>query len=88
MRGDVARREMSPANEQTSPWLAHKTGAAFEEYGAHIIHGSANAMYLPKVIAFNAKDATAKKRYADVADFLISAARRKTKSAVDRKSVV
>ncbi len=50
--------------------MAHKTGAAFEEYGAHIIHGSANAMYLPKVIAFNAKDATAKKRYADVADFL------------------
>lgn len=50
--------------------MAHKTGAAFEEYGAHIIHGSANAMYLPKVIAYNAKDATAKKRYADIADFL------------------
>ena len=36
--------------------MAHKTGAAFADYGAHIIHGAANAMYLPKVIAFNAKD--------------------------------
>ncbi len=34
----------------------HKTGAAFDDHGAHIIHGAANAMYLPKVIAFNAKD--------------------------------
>ena len=41
--------------------MAHKTGAAFADYGAHIIHGAANAMYLPKVIAFNAKDETAKK---------------------------
>ena len=32
--------------------MAHKTGAAFADYGAHIIHGAANAMYLPKVIAF------------------------------------
>ena len=40
--------------------MAHKTGAAFADYGAHIIHGAANAMYLPKVIAFNAKDPTAK----------------------------
>ncbi len=48
--------------------MAHKTGAAFESYGAHIIHGAANAMYLPKVIAFNAKDETAKKRYGDIAD--------------------
>ncbi len=48
--------------------MAHKTGAAFADYGAHIIHGAANAMYLPKVIAFNAKDATAAKRYADIAD--------------------
>ena len=30
--------------------MAHKTGAAFADYGAHIIHGAANAMYLPKVI--------------------------------------
>ena len=50
--------------------MAHKTGAAFEEFGAHIIHGAANAMYLPKVIAFNAKDETAKKRYGEIADFI------------------
>ena len=48
--------------------MAHKTGAAFDDYGAHIIHGAANAMYLPKVIAFNAKDETAAKRYAAIAD--------------------
>ena len=50
--------------------MAHKTGAAFEKYGAHIIHGAANAMYLPKVIAFNAKNETAKKRYGQIADFI------------------
>lgn len=50
--------------------MAHKTGAAFADYGAHIIHGAANAMYLPKVIAFNAKDETAKKRYGEIADFM------------------
>ena len=33
-----------------------------------IIHGAANAMYLPKVIAFNAKDPEAKKRYGVIAD--------------------
>lgn len=48
--------------------MAHKTGAAFDDFGAHIIHGAANAMYLPKVIAFNAKDETAKKRYGQIAD--------------------
>ena len=48
--------------------MAHKTGAAFSDYGAHIIHGAANAMYLPKVIAFNAKDSTAKARYGVIAD--------------------
>ena len=48
--------------------MAHKTGAAFADYGAHIIHGAANAMYLPKVIAFNAKDPEAKKRYGVIAD--------------------
>ncbi|PKM72904.1 MAG: butanol dehydrogenase [Firmicutes bacterium HGW-Firmicutes-16] len=48
--------------------MAHKTGAAFADCGAHIIHGAANAMYLPKVIAFNAKDETAAKRYAAIAD--------------------
>ena len=50
--------------------MAHKTGAAFADYGAHIIHGAANAMYLPKVIAFNAKDPAAAVRYAEIADFL------------------
>ena len=48
--------------------MAHKTGAAFADYGAHIIHGAANAMYLPKVIAFNAKDPVAKQRYGVIAD--------------------
>ncbi len=48
--------------------MAHKTGAAFADYVAHLIHGAANAMYLPKVIAFNAKDETAAKRYAVIAD--------------------
>ena len=50
--------------------MAHKTGAVFEKYGAHIIHGAANAMYLPKVIQFNAKNEVAAKRYADIADFI------------------
>ncbi len=50
--------------------MAHKTGAAFADYGAHIIHGAANAMYLPKVIAYNAKDETAKKRYGVIADYM------------------
>ena len=48
--------------------MAHKTGAIFEDCGAHIIHGAANAMYLPKVIAFNAKNEDAKKRYGVIAD--------------------
>ena len=48
--------------------MAHKTGAAFS--GGHIIHGAANAMYLPKVIKFNAKDPVAAVRYADIADFI------------------
>jgi alcohol dehydrogenase class IV len=50
--------------------MAHKTGAAFADYGAHIIHGAANAMYLPKVIQYNAKDETAKKRYGVIADYM------------------
>lgn len=45
--------------------MAHKTGAAFEN--GHIIHGAANAMYLGKVIQWNAKDARANERYAFVA---------------------
>lgn len=50
--------------------MAHKTGAAFDDYGAHIIHGAANAMYLPKVIAFNAKDPAAKARYGVIVDYM------------------
>lgn len=50
--------------------MAHKTGAAFADFGAHIIHGAANAMYLPKVIAYNAKNPEALKRYGEIADFL------------------
>ncbi len=50
--------------------MAHKTGAVFADYGAHIIHGAANAMYLPKVIAYNAADPEAKKRYAVIADYM------------------
>ncbi len=50
--------------------MAHKTGAIFADYGAHIIHGAANAMYLPKVIAFNAKDPLAKARYGVIADYM------------------
>lgn len=48
--------------------MAHKTGAAFST--GHIPHGEANAMYLPYVIKYNAKDATALKRYADIARFV------------------
>ena len=48
--------------------MAHKTGAVFADFGAHIIHGAANAMYLPKVIAFNAKNPEAKQRYGMIAD--------------------
>ena len=50
--------------------MAHKTGAIFEDHGAHIIHGAANAMYLPKVIAYNAKNEAAAKRYAQIADHM------------------
>ncbi len=48
--------------------MAHKTGAAFKN--GHIIHGAANAMYLPKVIKYNSKDEAAKKRYGEIADYM------------------
>ena len=48
--------------------MAHKAGAAYS--GGHIVHGCANAMYLPKVIRFNAKEPEAAKRYAEIAQFL------------------
>jgi alcohol dehydrogenase class IV len=50
--------------------MAHKTGAAFADCGSHIIHGCANAMYLPRVIEFNSKDERAKARYCIIADTL------------------
>ena len=50
--------------------MAHKTGEAFADYGAHIIHGAANAMYLPKVIQYNAKVPEASERYAEIARFI------------------
>lgn len=43
--------------------MAHKTGAAFST--GHIPHGCANAIYLPYVIQFNAKNAL--DRYAEIA---------------------
>lgn len=48
--------------------MAHKTGAAYS--GGHIVHGCANAMYLPKVIKYNSKNAEAAERYADIARFI------------------
>ena len=48
--------------------MAHKTGAAFS--GGHIVHGCANAMYLPKVIRYNAKNPEAAERYAQIAKSL------------------
>lgn len=45
--------------------MAHKTGAVFST--GHITHGLANAMYLPYVIRYNAKDPVAAKRYAEIA---------------------
>ncbi|WP_343209924.1 iron-containing alcohol dehydrogenase [Anaerolentibacter hominis] len=45
--------------------MAHKTGAAFST--GHITHGLANAMYLPYVIKYNAKNDEAKSRYAAIA---------------------
>ena len=46
--------------------MAHKTGAAFST--GHITHGLANAMYLPYVIKYNAKNPVAAKRYAEIAE--------------------
>jgi len=48
--------------------MAHKTGAAYS--GGHIVHGCANAMYLPKVVKFNSKVPEAAKRYAEIARFI------------------
>lgn len=48
--------------------MAHKTGAAFST--GHIPHGCANAIYLPYVIKYNAKEPEALKRYAEIARFV------------------
>ena len=48
--------------------MAHKTGAAFS--GGHIVHGCANAMYLPKVIKYNSKNPEALQRYGEIARFI------------------
>jgi alcohol dehydrogenase class IV len=48
--------------------MAHKTGAAYS--GGHIVHGAANAMYLPKVIKYNAWEKAAADRYAEIARFI------------------
>ena len=45
--------------------MAHKTGAAFST--GHIPHGCSNAIYLPYVIKYNAKDPVAASRYAEIA---------------------
>ena len=45
--------------------MAHKTGAAFST--GHIPHGCANAIYVPYVIQYNAKDTVAADRYAEIA---------------------
>ena len=46
--------------------MAHKTGAAFKT--GHVVHGLANAMYLPYVITYNAEELSAAKRYEEIAE--------------------
>ena len=46
--------------------MAHKTGAVFKN--GHVVHGAANAMYLPYVIQYNAKNPATAKRYANIAN--------------------
>lgn len=48
--------------------IAHKTGAAFST--GHIPHGCANAVYLPYVIQYNAKNEDALERYGEIASYL------------------
>jgi alcohol dehydrogenase class IV len=45
--------------------MAHKTGPAYST--GHIPHGCANAIYMPYVITYNAKEPAAAKRYATIA---------------------
>ncbi|NLY09158.1 MAG: iron-containing alcohol dehydrogenase [Tissierellia bacterium] len=44
--------------------MAHKTGAVFST--GHVVHGYANAMYLPYVIQYNKKDENTLKRYGEI----------------------
>ena len=65
--------------------MAHKTGAAFST--GHIPHGCANAMYLPHVIEYNANNAVALQRYAQIAQELGiegKDAREQTQGLIDR----
>ena len=48
--------------------MAHKTGGMFDD--GHIPHGLANAIYLPYVIQYNAKDPGAKKKYVELAKYV------------------
>ena len=78
--GDVKAREMMAYAQYSAGMafsnallgivhsMAHKTGAAYS--GGHIVHGCANAMYLPKVIKFNSKNPEAAERYAKIAKFI------------------
>lgn len=45
--------------------MAHKTGAAFSK--GHIIHGLANAMYLPYIIQYNTRAEGISERYVEIA---------------------
>lgn len=44
--------------------IAHKTGAVFST--GHVVHGYANAMYLPYVIQYNRKNETALTKYGEI----------------------
>ena len=65
--------------------MAHKTGAAFS--GGHIIHGCANAMYLPKVIKYNSKNEEAAERYAEIARFIVDALIAELRSMNDQLNI-
>jgi alcohol dehydrogenase class IV len=47
--------------------MAHKTGGMFDP---HIPHGLANAIYLPYVVQYNAKDSYAKGKYVQLAKYV------------------
>jgi alcohol dehydrogenase class IV len=48
--------------------MAHKTGGMFDD--GHIPHGLANAIYLPYVVQYNAKDPWAKNKYVELAKYV------------------